>query len=161
MSASNDCNRKIERNMRIKFGVFFGVIGYLIFFFHGEAWAEWENFVTTDEYSGFYDIKNVTHPSEDVVRFWTRTIYTQRGTIDMVQRHGQKFENLDHDVTLWEIDCADRMFRFLSGIYYSKNDEVLSSDTQKDRWRFITTGSTIGILYKELCRSQGFEPPTR
>ena len=147
--------------MRIKHGVFFGVIGYLIFFFHVEGWAEWKNFVTTGEYSVFYDIRNVTHPSEDVVRFWTRTIYTERGMINIVRRWGRKFENLDHDITLWEIDCANGMFRLLSGIYYSKSDEVLSSDTKETGWRFITTESTIGILYKELCRSQGFEPPTR
>ncbi|HXX36039.1 MAG TPA: hypothetical protein VEM15_16335, partial [Thermodesulfobacteriota bacterium] len=89
--ASNDCNQQIEGNMRIKYGVFFGIIGYMIFFFHGEGWAEWRESVTTGEYSTYYDIRNVTHPSEDVVRFWTRTIYTERGMINMVQRWGPKF----------------------------------------------------------------------
>jgi len=147
--------------MRKKYGVIFAVIGYMICFSYVEGWADWENFVTTGEYSAFYDIRNVTHPSEDVVRFWTRTIYTERGTSSMVQRHGQKFENLDHDITLWEIDCVDRMFRFLSGIYYSKNNEVLSSDIKETGWRFIASESIIGVLYKQLCRSQGFELPTR
>ena len=79
----------------------------------------------------------------------------------MVKRHGQKFENLDHDLTLWEIDCADRMFRFLSGIYYSQRNEVLSSDTTKAGWRSITPESIIGRLYEEVCKSDKFEPSTR
>ncbi|MBI5967411.1 MAG: hypothetical protein HY882_06105 [Deltaproteobacteria bacterium] len=129
--------------------VFIGLatIGYV------ESWgADWKAYGETGFGVSSYDTENITHPSKNIVRVWTKTVYSRNGTIRLVIKHGSRYENLSHSVRLWEINCVDKTYRFLSLQNYSQDGVVLFSEEVKKEWDFIVPDSMDENLYKEVCQ---------
>jgi hypothetical protein len=65
---------------------------------------------------------------------------------------------LSHSITSWEINCADKKFRFLGLTYYSKEKKViyswklLYSTGSSEEWSLFVTGSLGERLFKEVCK---------
>jgi len=112
----------------------------------------------TDKYLSFYDTKSITHPSENIVEVSERQDYTDKGVNFMVGELGKKYEKLDHLITLWQINCADKKFRFLSLTYYSKEKtaiyswKILYSSGSPEEWSPFITDSLGVRLYKAVCK---------
>jgi hypothetical protein len=76
----------------------------------------------------------------------------------MVEGLGEKYKNLSHSITLWQINCADIKFRFLLLTYYSKEErviyswKVLYSSGPSEEWSPFITGSLGERLFKEVCK---------
>jgi hypothetical protein len=141
-----------------KLGVILVVMGFAIFGY-AEVWgADWRFYGETYKYSCFYDAKSISHPSENIVEVSEKQDYTNKGVNFMVGELGTKYENLSHSITLWQINCADKKFRFLSLTHYSKEKKVIhswkvlySSGPQEEWSRFIR--DSIGErLYKAVCK---------
>jgi len=139
-----------------KLGVLF--IGLSIFGW-AEVWgADWSYYGRTDKSFCFYDVKNINHLSENIVEVWEKQNYTDKGVNLMVEGLGKKYENLSYLITLWQINCADQKFRFLSLTYYSKEEKViyswkvLYSSGPPEEWSPFIAGSLGERLYKAVCK---------
>jgi len=120
--------------------------------------ADWKFYGRTDKYSSFYDAKSISHPSENIVEVWEKQDYTNKGVNYMVEGLGEKYKNLSHSITLWQINCADKKFRFLSLTHYSKENspiyswKLLYSSDSSTEWTSFTPGSLGEGLYKAVCK---------
>jgi len=115
------------KSLSIKLGVIFVVIGTAVFHYAEARGEDWIFYGRTDKYVCFYDTKSISHPSINIVEVSEKQNYTEKGVTFMVEAIGKKYENLSHLITLWQINCADKKFRFLSLTYYSKEKKVIYS----------------------------------
>ena len=136
--------------LSVKWGVI--LIGIIIFTYAEVSGEEWIFYGNTDKYSCFYDAKSINHPSQNIVEVLEKEDYTNKGIDFMVGRLGEKYKNLSHLITLWQINCTDKKFRFLSLTYYSKESKViysykvLYSAGSSEDWSPFVTGSVGRIL---------------
>jgi hypothetical protein len=146
------------KSLSIRLGVTLVIIG-LALFTYAEVWgADWKFYGRTDKYSSFYNAKSISHPSENIVEVWEKQDYTNKGVNYMVEGLGEKYKNLSHSITLWQINCADKKFRFLSLTHYSKENspiyswKLLYSSDSSTEWTSFTPGSLGEGLYKAVCK---------
>jgi hypothetical protein len=138
------------KSLLVKLGdifVTFAIFGY------AEVWgADWKLYYSDEEYLGYYDTQNITRPSKDVVRVWTRWDFTEKGVLGVVGVFGKKYENLSRSVISWEINCAEKKYRQLSSTRYDHKGSVISSKGIPSEWRFIIPESVAELLYEEVCK---------
>jgi hypothetical protein len=135
------------------------VFAAFIIFSYVEAWGEDRMFYGgNDKYTCFYDLKRINRLSHNVVRVSDYQYYTKEGKDLMIRKLGGKYENLSHTMTLWEINCAEKKFRFLSLTHYSKENspiyswQLLYSSDSSTEWTSFTSGSLGEGLYKAVCK---------
>jgi hypothetical protein len=96
----------------VQSGVIYLVVGLAIFTCAEVRAEDWVYYGRTDKYSCFYDAKSISHSSEKTVEVSEKQNYTNQGVNFMAGELGKKYENLSHLITLWQINCADKKFRF-------------------------------------------------
>ena len=79
-------------------------------------------------------------------------VYTKKGIVDMVKLLGPHFENLGHSIELLELNCTSKMVRFLSMIYYSKQEYILEVEIPTDKWEVFHPNSMFDTLYRKVCK---------
>jgi len=138
--------------------VILGVIGMVVLNCP-EVWGvDWLFYGRTDKYSCFFDVKGIHRPSENIVEVSEKQNYTNKGVNFMVEALGKKYENLSHSITLWEINCTNKKFRFLSLSHYSKEGKViyswkvLYSSGPPEEWSPFITDSLGERLYRAVCK---------
>lgn len=124
-------------------------------------WGEdWRSFGTSEVNVGrwFYDAESLTYPSKNIVRVrtnvyvWINT-HSEEGTDRYVGELKKLFENMNHVMSLTEIDCKNKGTRILETTSYSNDGTVLSSvKNPKNDWDFIVPGSRDEALYKAVCK---------
>jgi len=135
-----------------------GAIGMIILDCPEVGGADWMFYGRTDKYSCFFDLESIHHPSENIVEVSEKQNYTSKGVIFMVEALGKKYENLSHSITLWQINCADKKFRFLSLKHYSKEGKeiylwkVLYSSLPPEEWSPFIKDSLGERLYRAVCK---------
>jgi len=135
-----------------------GKLGVILFGFiifgYAEVWgADWRLLGRDDEGIRYYDAEGITRPSKSIARVWTNWIYTEKGVTEVVRESGRKYENLRNTLTLWELNCSDKMMHVLQVTHYSSDGHTLlsvSRDTAK--WEFIPPHSITEALFKEICK---------
>jgi hypothetical protein len=146
------------KSLWIKLGVIFVVIGTAVFHYAEARGEDWIYYGRTDKYLCFYDSKSISHPSPNIVEVTEKQNYTEKGVTFMVEEIGKKYEKLDHLITLWQINCADKKFRFLSLTYYSKEKtiiyswKVLYSSGAPEEWSPFIAGSLGERLFNAVCK---------
>jgi len=65
--------------------------------------------------------------SENILEVSEKQNDTGKGVHFMVGELGKKYENLSHSIAVWQIDCRDKKFRFLSLVHYSKEGKAIYS----------------------------------
>ncbi len=134
----------------VKLGVI--VIGFLIFGC-AEVWGEdWKLFKKTEDAKFYYDKKDITHLTQNIVKVWIRQVYTKKGKIDMMNLVGPRYKGLSYSINSLEFDCGDKKVRFLSMAYYSKNGDVLDLENSPDNWEPIPANSMFDVLFKKVCK---------
>ena len=138
------------KSLLVKLGVLF--IGVLILG-HAEVWGEdWKLYSATEMELWFFDTSGITQPSKNIVRVWVKMDLTEKGVLDAVKKLGKKYENLNHSIILWEINCAEKKLRrYLSTNYDHKGSEI-NSFSSPSQWRVIILESIDESLYKEVCK---------
>jgi len=118
-----------------------------------EVWGEdWKAYGGTNDGVFYYDTENMTHPSKNIIRFWHKTIFSEAGIREAVKTFGKDYENLDHSISLREIDCSERMIRSLAVTYYSNNGAILDSAVNPEaEWQFMDSAAIIETLYQKFC----------
>jgi hypothetical protein len=144
------------KSLLVKLGVIF--IGILVIACVEVGAEDWVFYGKTDKYSCFYDVKSISHPSKNFVKVLEKQDYTKTGVNFIVEELGKKYENLSHLITLWQINCADKKFRFLSLTYYSREKtviyswKVLYSSGTSEEWSPFVADSLGERLYRALCK---------
>lgn len=134
------------------------LIGLVIFGYAEVRGADWVLYGETDTYKYYYDKESINRPSKNIVEVSEKQIYTDKGIIYMVGELGKKYENLSHSITLWQIDCANQNFRFLSLTHYSREEKVIYSrrllyaSERAGEWSPIIKGTMGERLYKAVCK---------
>jgi hypothetical protein len=139
---------------------------------HAEVWgADWKYYGETFKGKLFYDADNITQPSKNILRVWTKEVFTEKGVNYLVSKLGDKYKNSSNHEYLNEFDCGDKKMRILWIATYSKDGKVIispetvskgkseskevsiSTMAQKVPWSPITSaGSNYEALFKILCR---------
>jgi hypothetical protein len=118
-----------------------------------EVWgADWKFYGSTENYLGYYDAQSITSPSKNIVRVWTRLVWTEKGVLGWVEDLGEKCENLSHTIFLQEVNCAEKKLRLLSETHYDNKGSVIKSFSSPGEWRFIIPETVTESLYKEICK---------
>jgi len=108
----------------------------------------------------FFNSKNLSSPSKNIIRVWEKAIYTEKGKKQNLQDMKDKglstkgYENFEHSKSLMEINCSTKMLGLLSFVDYSKDGNVLKSIdiSNLSEWGNIVPGSRGETLYKEVCK---------
>jgi hypothetical protein len=140
-------------------GVTFMAIAIAIFSCAEAIAADWKSLGSDDDFSYFYDSTTISYPSKAIARVWTKTIYKEKGRVKSLERFRDNKElsgiikNLDHTLNLFEINCLDKKFRTLSGIFYSKNGKVLKTvESTSGPWKFIPPDTMYEAIYDLVCK---------
>ena len=118
-----------------------------------EGWgADWKAYGGTDDGVFYYDTENINHPSKNIIQFWHKVIFSEKGIREAVNTFGKDYENLDHSISLREINCSEKKIRSLAVTYFSHAGAVLDSAmVYEAEWRFIDSAAIIETLYQRLC----------
>ncbi len=131
------------------------IIGF-VSFSYAAVWGEdWKLYAKTDLYECFYNAEDMIRSSQDTVRVWTRSEYTEKGRTEMVKKSGKHYGNLNYSLELWEINCAEKKDRLLSIAAYSAEGNILYTDqagSRLPRWKIISRKSVEERLYEALCK---------
>lgn len=108
----------------------------------------------------FFNSKNLSFPSKNIIRVWEKAIYTEKGKKQNLQEMKNKglsakgYENYGHRKSLKEINCSTKMIRPLSFVDYSKDGNALESFdfSNFSEWSNIVPDSIGEALYKEVCK---------
>jgi hypothetical protein len=120
--------------------------------------ADWVLYGETDTYKFYYDKESINRTSKNNAEVLEKQIYTDKGIVYMVGELGKKYENLSYSMTLWQIDCANQNFRFLSLTHYSKEEKVIYSrrllyvSEGAGEWSPIIKGTMGERLYRAVCK---------
>ncbi|MGD0623509.1 MAG: surface-adhesin E family protein [Thermodesulfobacteriota bacterium] len=119
-----------------------------------EAWGtDWKAYGGTDEGVFYYDTENIDHPSKNIIRFWHKVIFSEKGIREAVNTFGKDYENVGHSISLREINCSEKKIRSLAVTYYSNAGAVLDSAmVYEAEWHFIDSKAIIESLYQRLCK---------
>jgi hypothetical protein len=133
-------------------------IGF-IFFCNTEGWgADWRFLGENEEYQFYFDNESITRLSENVLRIWVKSVFTNKGVIEHIKTLGIKYENLDHSMGLFELNCVKKTTRDLSVTFYSKGGGILGSTATDEnfkvagQWEFIIPETFAESIYREVCK---------
>ena len=135
------------KSLSVKSGVL--LVGLLIIG-NAEVWgADWKVLGKTEVITLYYDVESITRAAKNIVRVWTKNIFSEEYT----KTFGKQYEELDHNLTLIEYNCAERKYNILSVHTYSKDGKIIdSSDHDKPNWKFVRPESLEENLYKAVCK---------
>jgi benzoyl-CoA reductase/2-hydroxyglutaryl-CoA dehydratase subunit BcrC/BadD/HgdB len=98
----------------------------------------------------------VEYPSGSLIKVQTKKIYKEKAVLAAVDKYGKNYENLDHVLAEWEIDCVQRKFKLCSAIFYSKQNALIERyDAEKEGCLppdDISPDSYLELLRKKVCR---------
>lgn len=106
----------------------------------GSIAGNWEYCIESNDSIWYYDKKNITRPTKNIVRVWVQVVYKEESI---------------HSKNLFEVDCIEKKNRILSFTLYDKDGGVKNSYTpQADKlgWKFIVPGSVLEGVYETVCK---------
>ncbi|MGP8153738.1 MAG: surface-adhesin E family protein [Smithella sp.] len=109
----------------------------------------------------YYNKTNLTK-SSNIISVWTYKIITndeRKKITESIKKYdlkkAKKYQNLDHLVVLWEIDCKNRLRRIKESIDYDNKEKVLDSvKNLNNEWARIMPNSVSETLYDKICVTQ-------
>ena len=118
----------------------------------GVSGADWKSLGPDNQDSIlYYDAESVLLYSIDILRVWSMTEYSDKGVLEMVKELGERYKTLGKNNILIEINCAEKKFRFLQEIYYSKTSNIIDSRNTPNEWMFFPPDSFANKLHKKVC----------
>lgn len=108
----------------------------------------------------FYKKRTIRKSSKIIVRtYQTVTDDERKEEIERVKKYNieesLKYQNYDHIVSLYEIDCRNKLVNIKQIIDCDNRGGILYSVKNKNsEWKSIIPGSTMESLYQKLCVNQ-------
>ncbi len=123
-------------------------------------WLLWEN----REGTCFADLNCILY-SGSTVKVWLRWVVTETGKARETVRRTKvglptaDLNDWDYTLSLFEIDCLNRMARLVDNISYDREENPIRNpivafwtNAWKKEWKRIPPRTEIGNLFKQLCR---------
>jgi len=105
-----------------------------------DKWERWRPFSESYEGKYYLDIKTITYPQKDNVRFWAKTEYNKT-----------QESKVDHSIRNWEVSCSSKMIRNISLTNYDSDGDIINRWTGT-RWQNIVPDSVGETFFNRLCR---------
>ncbi len=139
--------------LSVRFGVI--LIGFIVFGYMKVCGGDWKVYAELKDDVGvfYYASDSITHPSKNIVKVVTKTVFSKNAVAKRVKVFGKKFENLSHTEFLREVDCEKKEDRVMQLTSYTKDGKVLSfGDYKEAKWGTITPNSISGALFEAMCK---------
>lgn len=151
---------KIKKLPRHKLETMFffalGLFTALPFFPPEVRGADWKFIEKDGEGLWVYNAETVECFANHRIKVQTRKIYEREAVLAAVDKYGKGYENLDHVLAEWEIDCFQRKFRLCSAIFFSKENAVIERYSAAKEGCLISEeippDSYMELLRKKVCR---------
>jgi hypothetical protein len=138
------------KSLSVKLGI---VLIGLAVFANAEAWGEdWIRYGKNDTGTYYYDKQDVTRLSKDIVRVSNKIVFTEKGVATAVERLGRSNKQFGCDISLREINCADKTQRWISSKVYSMDGELLQTPPYNTGWEPIIQGTLSDLLLQKVCK---------
>lgn len=135
--------------LKVKLGIIF--IGLAIFTCT-EAWGQdWRLYGEDGFATYYYDAEKIIRPSKNIVRVWSKVIYTKEGAMALATRLGKGIRTLGFSIDLSEFDCAKREYKELQRTFFSQRATYLGEDRNL-LWGYVSQGTIQEKLYKIVCK---------
>ncbi|NWG01740.1 MAG: hypothetical protein HXY44_02650 [Syntrophaceae bacterium] len=132
-------------------GIILLCIGW-IFLAHAELWGQnWRPYGEDGFATYYYDTEKIIHPSKNVVRVWSKVVYTQEGAKGFATRLGKEFRLLSFSIELYELNCANREYKELQRTFFSQRATYLGEDKNLG-WGIVSPGTIQEKLFKAICK---------
>lgn len=113
----------------------------------------------TESKSGiyYYDRRNMSRASKNVIKVWVKEHLTAEGKDEMMQEARKakyseaRFDDYDLEMQLVEIDCKEKKLRMLSLARYNTEGRVTYSNSLDGGWDYIVPASISEGFYDGLC----------
>lgn len=114
--------------------------------------ADWSLYASDKDGSYYLDAQSITRPSKNIVRVWEKWNFTEKGVMHLLEKFGEKYQNLSHTIFLNEVDCIEKKLRNLSLTYYDKEGKVMWVHEKSSEWQFLIPESRGEYLYEIICK---------
>jgi hypothetical protein len=118
--------------------------------------ADWKFIEQDDEGLWVYDAETVECFPNHRIKVQTRKIYERKAVLGAADKYGKPYEDLDHVLAEWEIDCFQKKFRLCSATFYSKENDVIERYQAEEEGCLtpedIPPDSHLELLHREVCR---------
>jgi hypothetical protein len=98
--------------------------------------------------------------SDGIIKVWEKTIYSEKEKQDIIKELGAEYKKLDQSLILYKIDCFERRYQILEGIYYALDGSILDSENFSEfpaEWYSISPGSIGERLFKKVCKTEKYK----
>jgi hypothetical protein len=137
------------KSLRVKLGVIF--IGLAIFTYT-EAWGQdWRLYGEDGFATYYYDAEKIIRISKNIVRVWSKVVFTKEGAAGLATRLGKGFKTLGFSIDLSEFDCVKGEYKELQRTFFSQRATYLGEDRNL-LWGYVSQGSIQEKLYKIVCK---------
>ena len=139
------------KSLSVKLGII--LFGLLVVFHYAEVWgADWRWYASTPNSDAlFYDAGGITRQPDGIVRVSIKRVLSDKSRADSTAMYGKMHKDVDYQISLSELDCRNKMARFLSTKLYSKEGKLISSPGGID-WDYIGPESAAEALFDKLCK---------
>jgi hypothetical protein len=118
--------------------------------------ADWKFIEKDEEGLWVYDAETVECFPNHRIKVQTRKIYERKAVLDAVDKYGKPYEDLDHVLAEWEIDCFQRKFTLCSAIFFSKKNAAIERYPAEKEGCLtpedIPPDSYLELLRRKVCR---------
>jgi Surface-adhesin protein E len=127
------------------------VIGLIIFSYEKVWGQDWRLYHEDGLASYYYDAEKIVRPSKNMVRVWSKVVYTKEGATGLLPQLGKEFKTLGFSIDLSEFNCANREYKELQRTFFSRKATYLGE--QKDLLLgVVIPGTAKEKLFRILCK---------
>lgn len=123
---------------------------------------DWKLYFTDEAFSYFYDLRNLTRQSHNVVKINEKWVVNGDKGRESYLRNSAEigfplkgYEKFKESQFLTEINCSDKKSRILSATDYAENGNILRSESRlpnQAKWKDIIPESIGEQLYRAVCK---------
>ena len=120
--------------------------------------SDWVKYWRYKENIYFYNRVSVKHIKEDIVQVWGKVVFSDEARekdIQGMRKWGlstEGYDKLSHTLDLYEIDCKNQRYQFLSVTHYDTDGSVIKGlSYDKPDWTHILPNSIMDNLRKKVC----------
>jgi hypothetical protein len=127
------------------------MVGFIILSY-GKAWGEdWRLYGENAFASYYYDAEKIIRPSKNIVRVWSKVVYTKGGADGLVTRLGKRFRGLSFSIELSEFNCSNREYKELQRTFFSRNATYLGEQDNLSLG-IVIPGTITEKLFSTICK---------
>jgi hypothetical protein len=119
--------------------------------------SDWVKYKKDNNGTVYY--KKIKNGKDGIIQYWNKNIFSdayKKEMIQMWEKAGKSMKGwneLSHDIDLFETDCQKNRYRILSSaLYNTYGDELYSTSEEKPKWHNITPSSEMELFQKTICK---------